>query len=73
MQLIMMFSYDYNQSLGYLTGLANRLLSNTLAARFKAADIDITAEQWGAIIMLLNGGGMTQGQLVRRSTLKNPA
>ena len=59
----MVLTYDYNKSLGYLTGLASRLLSNTLAARFKAADIDMTAEQWGAIVVLLNGDGMTQGQL----------
>ncbi|MBE2888896.1 MarR family winged helix-turn-helix transcriptional regulator [Geobacter anodireducens] len=59
----MPFSYDYNQSLGYLTGIASRLLNNTLATRFKAADIDMTPEQWGAIIILLNEGAMTQGQL----------
>ena len=59
----MVFSYDHNKSLGYLTGLANRLLSNTLAARFQAADIDMTSEQWGAILVLLNGDATTQRQL----------
>jgi MarR family multiple antibiotic resistance transcriptional regulator len=63
MQLFMEFSYDHNKSLGYLTGVASRLLSNTLAARFQAADIDMTAEQWGAIVVLLNGDAITQGQL----------
>lgn len=57
------FSYDRNQSLGYLAGLASRLLSHTLATRFQAADIDMTAEQWGAILVLLNGGAITQRQL----------
>ena len=59
----MVFSYDRNKSLGHLAGLASRLLSNTLAARFQAADINMTAEQWGAILVLLNGDAMTQGQL----------
>ena len=59
----MAFSYNYNQSIGYLTGLASRLLSNMLAMRLQEADIDMTAEQWAAIIVLLNGGAMTQGQL----------
>jgi hypothetical protein len=57
------FAYDRKKSLGYLTGLAGRLLSNTLAARFQAADIDMTAEQWEAILALLNGGAIAQGQL----------
>ena len=43
--------------------MANRLLSNTLAARFQAADIDMTSEQWGAILVLLNGDATTQRQL----------
>ncbi len=59
----MPFTYDHNQSLGYLTGVASRLLSNLLARQLHEAGIDMTAEQWGAIIILLNGEGMTQGQL----------
>ena len=58
-----MFSYDHNQSLGYLTGLASRLLSNMLGKRFHEAGIEMTAEQWGAILLLVNGDAMTQGQL----------
>lgn len=66
----MTFSYDHNQSLGYLTGIASRLLNNMLATRFKAAGIDMTSEQWGAIIILLNDGAMTQGQLGERLRLE---
>ena len=66
----MMFSYDHNQSLGYLTGLASRLFNNILAMRFQEADIDMTAEQWGAILVLLNGGAMTQRQLGERLYLE---
>lgn len=59
----MIFSYDRNKSLGHLTGLASRLLSNALASRFQEAGIDMTAEQWGAILVLLNGDAITQRQL----------
>ena len=66
----MMFSYDHNQSLGYLAGLASRLLSKMLGKRFQDADIMMTAEQWGAILVLLNGDAMTQGQLGERLYLE---
>lgn len=66
----MSFSYDHNQSLGYLTSIASRLLNNMLATRLKAAGIDMTSEQWGAIIILLNEGAMTQRQLGERLHLE---
>ena len=66
----MKFSYDHNQSLGYLTGIASRLLNNMLATRLKAAGIEMTSEQWGAIIILLNEGAMTQRQLGERLHLE---
>jgi len=66
----MTFSYDHNQSLGYLSDVASRMLNNTLATRFKAAGIDMTSEQWGAIIILLNECAMTQGQLGERLHLE---
>jgi len=46
------------------------MLSNILAMRFKEADIDMTAEQWGALIVLLNGEPMTQVQLGERLCLE---
>lgn len=66
----MPFSYDHNQSLGYLTGVVSRQLNNQLARQLHEAGIDMTAEQWGAIIILLNDGGMTQGQLGERLHLE---
>lgn len=66
----MIFSYDHNQSLGYLTGLASRMFNKILAIRFQEAGIDMTAEQWGAILILLNGEAMTQGQLGERLYLE---
>ncbi len=65
-----MFSYDHNQSLGYLAGLVNRLLSNVLGKRFHEAGIEMTAEQWGGIILLLNCDAMSQGQLGERLFLE---
>ena len=65
-----MFSYDHSKSLGYLAGLASRLLSNLLGRRFQEAGIEMTAEQWGAIVFLLNGDAMTQGQLGERLYLE---
>jgi len=59
----MTFSYDRNKSLGHLAGLTSRLLSHVLATRFQAVDIDMTAEQWGAILVLLDGDAITQKQL----------
>lgn len=53
-----------------MTGLASRLLSNMLATRFHEAGIDMTAEQWGALLVLLNGEAMTQGQLGERLQLE---
>lgn len=66
----MVFSFDHKKSLGYLTGLANRLLSKTLASRFQAAGIDMTAEQWGAILVMLNSDAVTQGQIAEQLCLE---
>jgi MarR family multiple antibiotic resistance transcriptional regulator len=65
-----MFLYDHNKSLGYLTSLASRLLSNMLGKRLQEAGIEMTAEQWGAILVLLNCDAMTQGQLGERLYLE---
>ena len=46
------------------------MLNNALATRLKAAGIDMTSEQWGAIIILLNEGAMTQGRLGERLHLE---
>ncbi len=59
----MTFSYNHKTSLGYLTGIASRRLSHTLALRFQAEGIDMTAEQWGTILILLNGDAVTQAEI----------
>lgn len=50
--------------------MVGRLLSNILGTRFQEAGIDMTAEQWGAVVVLLNSEPMTQGQLVERLYLE---
>ena len=66
----MIFSYDHNKSLGYLSGLVSRLLNNLLGKRLHEAGIELTAEQWGTIILLLNNDAMTQGQIGERLYLE---
>ena len=54
---------DHKQSLGFLTGLTSRLFNKLLARRFQEQGIEMTAEQWGVIVTLLNGEAMTQGEI----------
>lgn len=49
-----MTQHRHQQSLGHLTGLASRLFNRLLTQRFKQAGIDMTAEQWGVILVLKN-------------------
>ncbi|ADT88509.1 MarR family winged helix-turn-helix transcriptional regulator [Vibrio furnissii] len=49
-----MTQHRHQQSLGHLTGLASRLFNRLLTQRFKQANIDMTAEQWGVILVLKN-------------------
>ncbi|WP_282175948.1 MarR family winged helix-turn-helix transcriptional regulator [Vibrio nereis] len=58
-----MKNYSHQQSLGHLTGLASRLFNRLLTIRFKDAGIDMTAEQWGVIVVLKNSEPMTQSQI----------
>lgn len=61
-----MHNYHQSQSLGHLTGLAGRLFNNLLTRRFSEAGIEMTAEQWGVILLLRNDAGLTQQQLCER-------
>ncbi|MFN1548277.1 MarR family winged helix-turn-helix transcriptional regulator [Vibrio natriegens] len=58
-----MNNYSHQQSLGHLTGLASRLFNRLLTMRFKDVGIDMTAEQWGVILVLKNSEPMTQSQI----------
>ncbi|KGY13982.1 MarR family transcriptional regulator [Vibrio tubiashii] len=54
---------NQHQSLGHLTGLASRLFNRLLTQRFKQANIELTAEQWGVIVELSARQTMTQAEL----------
>ncbi|MEF2232028.1 MAG: MarR family transcriptional regulator [Pseudodesulfovibrio sp.] len=54
---------DPRESLGFLTWKVARVATNALAARFVAADISVTVEQWRALIPLYQCDGLTQGRL----------
>ncbi|WP_114418271.1 MarR family winged helix-turn-helix transcriptional regulator [Marinospirillum perlucidum] len=58
-----MHPYQQIQSLGHLTGLASRLFNQLLHKRFKEAGIELTAEQWGVILVLVNQEPSTQRQI----------
>jgi len=51
------------ESLGFLTWKVSRLLTNSLATRFAETGIEITVEQWRALIPLFKSDGLTQGRL----------
>lgn len=50
-------------SLGFLTWKVSRILTNDLTARFADTGLDITVEQWRALIPVYKHDGLTQGQL----------
>lgn len=50
-------------SLGFLTWKVSRLMTNDLAARFVEAGIEVTVEQWRALIPMFKLDGLTQGRL----------
>ena len=51
------------ESLNFLTWKVSRMLTNNLAARFADAGIEITVEQWRALIPVYKFDGMTQSRL----------
>ena len=51
------------ESLGFLAWKVTRLLTNDLNARFHQAGVEVTVEQWRALIPVLKLDGLTQGRL----------
>ncbi len=50
-------------SLGFLTWKVSRILTNDMTAKLFEAGLDITVEQWRALIPCYKHDGLTQGQL----------
>lgn len=59
--------YAAEDSLGYMTITANRLMSSLLRRRMRSAGVDLTAEQWGVLVLLWNLGNTTQEELAHRA------
>lgn len=55
--------YRSEESLGFMTVTAHRLLSATLRREMKNAGLDITSEQWGVLVLLWKRGNATQDEL----------
>jgi DNA-binding MarR family transcriptional regulator len=71
MQLIMKpFVYDRSQSLGHLTNVVARSLNSRLGKRFAQAGIDLTSEQWGAMLLLWNQDGRKQQEIAQGLALE---
>lgn len=59
--------YNFSESLGYLTIVASRLFMSYTNRQITKLGLDLTAEQWGILRMLLNEDGLTQETLLRMS------
>ncbi len=57
--------FDPEQSLGFMTITANRLLCASLRRKMVQAGIDLTAEQWGVLLQLWNRDGRSQDELAQ--------
>ena len=64
------FFYDRSQSLGYFTNVVARLFNSRLTKRFAQAGIDLTAEQWGAMLLLWNEDGRKQQEIAQGLALE---
>jgi DNA-binding MarR family transcriptional regulator len=55
--------YRLEESLGFMTITAHRMLQSTLRRRLRAAGLELSPEQWGILVVLWERGGMTQDEL----------
>lgn len=63
-------SYDKQQSMGYLSNLVGRWLSSRLGRCFAAAGLEVTAEQWGIMVLLWDSPGLAQHELAQSLDLE---
>jgi DNA-binding MarR family transcriptional regulator len=55
--------YDFENSIGFLTFSANRLLNAYFRKRLLEEGLDLTPEQWGVLAALWNAGSIAQDEL----------
>ena len=53
------------ESMGFLAWKMSRIMTNILTSLFVEMDVDITVEQWRALIPIYKLDGMTQGRLCK--------
>lgn len=56
-------TYPSRESLGFMTITANRLMGASLRRAMKDMGVDLTAEQWGVLVLLWEMSGATQEEL----------
>lgn len=57
--------FNPEQSLGFMTITANRLLCAHMRRKMARAGIDLTAEQWGVLVHVWNQGDVSQEEMAR--------
>ena len=55
--------YHSEESIGFMTITAHRMLQSTFRRRLKEADVDLTPDQWGVLVMLWGRESATQDEL----------
>ena len=58
-------SYVPEESLGFMTITANRLMNGLLRRKMREAGIDLSGDQWGILTMLWERGELPQEELTR--------
>lgn len=57
------FYYPSQESLGFMTATADRLMSAALRRAMKEDGVPLTSEQWGTLVLLWEKDGCTQDEL----------
>jgi DNA-binding MarR family transcriptional regulator len=55
--------YESQDSLGFMTATAHRLMNAFFRRKLLEAGVDLTPEQWGILLILWNRNGATQEEL----------
>ena len=62
-------SYIPEQSLGFMTITANRLMNALLRRNMREAGLDLSGEQWGVLVLLWDRGELPQEELIKLSCM----
>ncbi len=66
-------SYNPEESLGYMTITANRLMSAHLRRRMRESGINLSADQWAILARLWDRGDLPQEELTRIACMDKAA